>query len=47
MAHGDIHELREHLMFGQSHLGNAGHAGQNKAAAMAELGLEVSVCGKV
>ena len=38
----DIHEVREHLMFGQSHLGNAGHQGQNKAAAMAD---EAEVCG--
>ena len=38
----DVHELREHLMFGQSHLGNAGHAGQNKAAAMAD---SAEVCG--
>ncbi len=38
----DIHELREHLMFGQSHLGNAGHAGQNKAGAMADT---AEVCG--
>ena len=38
----DIHEVREHLMFGQSHLGNAGHAGQNKAAAMADT---AEVCG--
>jgi len=38
----DIHEVREHLMFGQSHLGNAGHAGQNKAVAMADT---AEVCG--
>jgi len=38
----DVHEMREHLMFGQSHLGNAGHAGQNKAAAMTET---AEVCG--
>jgi nitrite reductase (NADH) large subunit len=38
----DIHEVRDHLMFGQSHLGNAGHAGQNKAAAMADT---AEVCG--
>ena len=30
----DIHEMRDHLMFGENHLGDAGHAGQNKAAAM-------------
>ena len=38
----DVHEMRDHLMFGQSHLGNAGHAGQSKAAAMAET---AEVCG--
>ncbi len=38
----DVHEMRDHLMFGQSHLGNAGHAGQNKAAAMADT---AEVCG--
>ena len=38
----DIHEVRDHLMFGQSHLGNAGHAGQSKAAAMADT---AEVCG--
>ncbi len=38
----DIHEVRDHLMFGQSHLGNSGHQGQNRAAAMAD---EMEVCG--
>jgi len=38
----DIHEIRDHLMFGQSHLGNSGHQGQNKAAAMAD---SMEVCG--
>jgi nitrite reductase (NADH) large subunit len=38
----DIHEIRDHLMFGQSHLGNSGHQGQNKAAAMADT---MEVCG--
>ncbi len=38
----DVHEIREHLMFGQSHLGNAGHAGQSKAASMAD---SAEVCG--
>jgi nitrite reductase (NADH) large subunit len=38
----DIHEIRDNLMFGQSHLGNSGHQGQNKAAAMAD---EMEVCG--
>ncbi|MCX7137487.1 MAG: nitrite reductase large subunit NirB, partial [Proteobacteria bacterium] len=38
----DIHEIRDHLMFGQSHLGNSGHLGQNRAAAMSD---EMEVCG--
>ncbi len=38
----DIHEMREHLMFGQSHLGNLGHQGQNKAVAMPD---SMEVCG--
>jgi len=38
----DIHELRDHLMFGQNHLGNVGHQGQNKAAQMADT---AEVCG--
>ena len=38
----DIHEIRDHLMFGQSHLGNSGHQGQNKAATMAD---SMEVCG--
>jgi nitrite reductase (NADH) large subunit len=38
----DVHELRDHLMFGQSHLGNSGHQGQSKAAAMAD---SAEVCG--
>ncbi len=38
----DVHEMREHLMFGQSHLGNAGHAGESKAASMADT---AEVCG--
>ena len=38
----DVHELRDHLMFGQSNLGNSGHQGQNKAAAMADT---AEVCG--
>jgi nitrite reductase (NADH) large subunit len=37
-----IHEIRDHLMFGQDSLGNTGHAGQNKAAAMTD---EMEVCG--
>ncbi len=38
----DIHELRDQLMFGQSHLGNSGHLGQTKAVAMPD---EMEVCG--
>ncbi len=37
-----IHEIRDHLMFGQDSLGNTGHAGQNKAAAMTDA---MEVCG--
>ncbi|MFY9329592.1 MAG: nitrite reductase large subunit NirB [Georgfuchsia sp.] len=38
----NIAGIRDHLMFGQSHIGDAGHAGQNKAAAMADT---AEVCG--
>jgi len=38
----DIHEIRDHLMFGQNHLGNVGHQGQNSAAQMADT---AEVCG--
>ncbi len=38
----DIAQIRDYLMFGQSHLGNAGHQGQNSAAAMGD---EMEVCG--
>jgi nitrite reductase (NADH) large subunit len=38
----DVHEIRDHLMFGQSHLGDAGHKGQSRAAAMADT---AEVCG--
>ncbi|MBI5437716.1 MAG: NAD(P)/FAD-dependent oxidoreductase [Nitrosomonadales bacterium] len=38
----NIRELRDRLLFGQSHLGNAGHQGQNKAASMPD---EMEVCG--
>jgi len=38
----DIHDIRDHLMFGQSHLGNSGHQGRSHAAAMAD---EMEVCG--
>ncbi|CAB1368030.1 nitrite reductase large subunit NirB [Denitratisoma oestradiolicum] len=38
----NIAGIREQLMFGQSHIGDGGHAGQNKAAAMAD---SAEVCG--
>ena len=38
----NVAQIRDHLMFGQSHLGNAGHQGQSKAAAMPD---EMEVCG--
>lgn len=38
----NISDIREHLMFGQAHLGNAGHLGQSKAAAMSD---DMEVCG--
>ncbi len=37
-----IGEIRDHLMFGQNHLGNAGHLGQSKAANMPD---DMEVCG--
>ena len=37
-----IHEIRDSLMFGQDSLGNTGHQGQDKAAAMTD---EMEVCG--
>ena len=38
----NISDIRDHLMFGQGHLGNAGHLGQNRAAAMSD---DMEVCG--
>jgi len=38
----DITDIRDHLMFGQAHLGDSGHGGQNAAAAMSN---EMEVCG--
>jgi len=38
----DISDIRDHLMFGQAHLGDSGHGGQNAAAAMSN---EMEVCG--
>jgi nitrite reductase (NADH) large subunit len=38
----DVHEIRDHLMFGKTHLGDTGHKGQSQAAAMPE---SAEVCG--
>jgi nitrite reductase (NADH) large subunit len=38
----NIHEIRDHLMFGQNHVGDVGHAGVSKAATMAD---DAEVCG--
>jgi nitrite reductase (NADH) large subunit len=38
----NVAEIRDHLMFGQSQLGNTGHQGQSRAAAMADT---MEVCG--
>ena len=38
----DIHDIRDHLIFGQSLVGDVGHQGQSKAAAMAD---DAEVCG--
>ncbi|HZX31243.1 MAG TPA: nitrite reductase large subunit NirB [Rhodocyclaceae bacterium] len=38
----DIHDIRDHLLFGQSSVGDVGHQGQNKAAQMAD---SAEVCG--
>ncbi len=38
----DIHDIRDHLMFGESQIGNSGHQGQSKAAGMADA---AEVCG--
>jgi nitrite reductase (NADH) large subunit len=37
-----VAEIRDHLMFGQAHLGNTGHQGQSRAAEMADT---MEVCG--
>jgi nitrite reductase (NADH) large subunit len=37
-----IHEIRDHLMFGQGSIGNTGHQGQDLAAEMPD---EMEVCG--
>ena len=38
----NIAEIRDHLMFGQNHLGNTGHQGETRAASMAD---SAEVCG--
>jgi len=38
----NIAEIRNHLLFGQPHLGNSGHQGQDSAAAMPD---DMEVCG--
>jgi nitrite reductase (NADH) large subunit len=38
----DVREIRDHLMFGQTHLGDAGHAGASRAAAMPD---SEQICG--
>ena len=38
----NISEIRDHLMFGSSHVGDVGHAGQSKAASMPDT---AEVCG--
>jgi nitrite reductase (NADH) large subunit len=38
----NVSDIRDHLMFGQSHLGNSGHQGQQKAVAMPD---HMEVCG--
>jgi nitrite reductase (NADH) large subunit len=38
----DISDIRDHLMFGQAHLGDSGHGGANAAAGMSD---DMEVCG--
>jgi nitrite reductase (NADH) large subunit len=38
----DVHEIRDHLMFGQTRLGDAGHQGVSRAAAMPDA---EQICG--
>ena len=38
----DVSEMRDTLMFGQHHLGDSGHGGENAAAAMSD---DMEVCG--
>ncbi len=38
----DVSDFRESLMFGQAHLGDSGHGGENAAAAMSD---DMEICG--
>jgi nitrite reductase (NADH) large subunit len=38
----DVSDIRDHLMFGQAHLGDAGHGGENVASALPD---DAEVCG--
>lgn len=38
----DVSEIRDHLLFGQSHLGDTGHKGENLAASLPD---DAQVCG--
>ncbi len=38
----DISEMREHILFGQAHLGDSGHGEQNRVAAMSD---DAEICG--
>ena len=38
----NVSDIRDHLMFGQSHVGDVGHQGHSKAAAMTD---DMEVCG--
>jgi nitrite reductase (NADH) large subunit len=38
----DIHDIRDHLLFGKAHLGDAGHKGANQAASLPDT---AEICG--
>ncbi|WP_124948632.1 nitrite reductase large subunit NirB [Sulfuriferula thiophila] len=38
----NVSDIRDHLMFGQSHVGDLGHQGQNRASAMSD---DMEICG--
>ncbi|HSD59223.1 MAG TPA: nitrite reductase large subunit NirB [Burkholderiales bacterium] len=38
----DVHEIRDHLLFGNAHLGDVGHKGASSAAALPD---EAEICG--